>query len=197
MILTKIYEDESRIEKIKKIVDFYVNKIGLLASFEEGSGYFLLKSSLFIYQMIRRSPSHDYLIWDEVLHKITHRATTLPFLLSFCKIIKAKIEFHEKFGQKIEGNFYFRSLETYFMIESDDVFQLSRYCEKLIIYVGKMAVHSKLNEHPFKIVLLEICNEIYNSISVLLFLILAMKKDNKLGLRNMKIEMLENSERQI
>ena len=92
------------------MINKYITQTEMLATFEDGNGYFLLKTALFIYRFLREGPHHDFIIWMEIIEKISQRASSLAFISTFCKIIKIKIELHLSFGEKLAGNFYFDSL---------------------------------------------------------------------------------------
>lgn len=72
-----------------------------------------MKTALLIYRFLREGPNHDNSIWSEIIEKITQKASSLPFVYNFCKIIKTKIELFEEISVGWYGNFFFPQIQVY------------------------------------------------------------------------------------
>ena len=156
-ILTKIYAEEAKTKKVLKIIERYVEKAESVVNFENDEAYFLLKTALIVYSLIRQGPFHNFSMWVPIVEKISQKTSSMKFITSFCKLLKSKIEFHMEVGELFCGNFHLNQLSKYFQVETVEIEKLSGYCLRMATYLGKMTTEPRLTP-PMQAVIQEICD---------------------------------------
>lgn len=82
----------------------------------------------------------------------------------------------------LKGNFLLEDPCQFKILTFNHLKNLLKYMEILLAYSSKLLIF-KDNEYIFYYVLENICDEIYDLISMIIFSIICIRKDNQIGLR--------------
>lgn len=123
---------------MKTVMERYIKKSIPFSNFDDGDAYFILKNIHLILILVREGPEHDFSLWLETIQNLSSRAVSIPFILTFCKVVKAKIEFHDSECRMLSGNMYLDHISKYLEISIENVISLARYTERMMTYLGRL-----------------------------------------------------------
>lgn len=105
------------------------------------------------------------------------KSPTNIFLTILFKTIGFKVTAHTKFSQ-FTGNFHLK-IEQYLKLGVEALEFLSQYCLKVLIYLTSLIGQKKLDDAKFieKTVVMNLCDELYDTVSIILYCLMSMRKD--------------------
>ena len=102
--------------------------------------------------------------------------------MELCELILRKIQLQEELNCILRGNFYLEDICQFKLLYISNLVAMMKYFDILLSYANKL-VSYKEDDYLFHFVLEVICDEIYDLISMIIFCIICIRKDNQLGLR--------------